>query len=276
MCRLLGIVARSPQGFQRCLSEAPRSLAVLGHEHGDGWGIAVHDGELDWTLTKGSSSAGSDPAFGVATANAAGALLVAHVRRRTVGDVSIDNTHPFRRGRWVFAHNGTIDRMAELRAAVASADAMRAGHTDSELLFAFLMAQLAARPGALGSRFVTDMVLARAVEDLARMPSLGSANFVLSDGVVLYAYRHGRPLYLLERHSHGRLDAILVASEPATADEAWTPVPEGALLALWRRPWVGWSTLVEAPRGAEPLPKRTSSRPPGNAESPVGISGKKA
>ncbi len=269
MCRLLGIVVRRPQGFRRCLLEAPRSLAVLGQEHADGWGIAVHDGEQGWTLTKQASGVGSDPAFDAATANAAGALLVAHVRKRTVGDVSLENTHPFRRGAWVFAHNGTIDRMAGLRDAVASAGAMPTGQTDSELVFAFLLAQLAAHPGALGSRFITDMVLARAVEDLARMPALGTATFVLSDGVALYAYRHGRPLYLLERRSQGRLEAILVASEPATNDEPWVPVPEGALLALWRRPLLGWGTLFVGRRGAEPAPKGTSSRPPGDAASRV-------
>lgn len=250
MCRLLGIVARETQGFQRCLSEAPGSLGVLSREHADGWGIAVHDDGAGWKLTKRSASASSDPASGAAAAGATGALLVAHVRKRTVGDVSLDNTHPFRRGEWVFAHNGTIEPVAELGAAIASAGATPTGHTDSELLFAFLMDRLASHPGAPGSRFITDMLVARAVEELARMPSLGTATFVLSDGVVLYAYRHGRPLYLLERVSQGQLGAILVASEPATTDEPWTPIAEHTLLAIWRRPWLGQTALSERKRSA--------------------------
>ncbi len=242
MCRLLGIVAHEPQGFGRCLREAPRSLAVLGGEHSDGWGIAVHEARVGWTLTKRAASASRDPEFHATAADANGALLIAHVRKRTVGEVSFENTHPFQRGDWVFAHNGTIEQVSELRAAIASTRETTTGDTDSELLFAFLMARLASHPAAPGSRLMTDMVLARAVEDLASMSSLGTATFVLSDGVTLYAYRHGRPLYLLERRSQDRLEAILVASEAITA-EAWTPIAERTLLAIWRQPSVGREVL---------------------------------
>ena len=244
MCRLLGIVARERQGFGRCLREAPRSLAVLGREHADGWGIAVHDTNVGWKVTKRSASAGRDPEFDATAADATGAFLIAHVRKRTVGEVSFENTHPFRRGDWVFAHNGTIERMSELQTAVPSTSDATAGNTDSELLFAFLMARLASHPAAPGSRFVTDMVLARAVEDPARMASLGTATFVLSDGVTLYAYRHGKPLYLLERTSQGRVEAILVASEAVTT-EAWTPIAERTLVAIWRLPSLGRSVVFE-------------------------------
>lgn len=253
MCRLLGIVVREPRKFRRCLCEAPRSLAALGREHADGWGIAVHNEGVGWKLTKRSKSAGSDPEFDSAATDA-GALLVAHVRKRTVGAVALENTHPFRRGEWVFAHNGTVERVAELRSATVRAGAKPTGETDSEVLFTFLMDRLGSHPSAHGSRFVTDMLLARAVEDLAGIPSLGTATFVLSDGAVLYAYRHGRPLYLLERDAQdsGRLDAILVASEPVTADESWIPVPERALLAIWRRPRLGRNVIFEMPRAVLP------------------------
>ena len=59
----------------------------------------------------------------------------------------------------------------------------------------------------------------------------------------------GRPLYLLERRSQGRLGAILVASEPATTDEPWTPVAEQTLVAIWRRPCLGQSAISERTAG---------------------------
>ncbi len=245
MCRLLGIVADVPQGFQRCLRDAPRSLAVLGRDHTDGWGIAVYETRVGWNVKKHTAGASADPEFDATVADAAGTLLVAHVRKRTVGEVSFVNTHPFRRGDWVFAHNGTIDQATALQAGIASTGVMPIGNTDSELLFAFLMARLASHPAALSSRIMTDMVLARAVADLANMPSLGTATFVLSDGVSLYAYRHGCPMYLLERRAQGRLEAILVASEAITA-EAWTAVPERTLLAIWRRPSLGRAVMFES------------------------------
>ena len=265
MCRLLGIVSREEQAFRRCLCDAPRSLAVLGREHTDGWGIAVHDPNAGWNLRKHCVSASGDPAFDAAVADAAGAILIAHVRKRTVGAVSFDNTHPFRCGEWVFAHNGTLDHVAELRAAIACAGAKPKGDTDSELLFAFLMDRLSSHRGAVGSRIVTDMLLARAVQDLAGMTSLGTATFVLSDGVVLYAYRHGRPLYLLERRStNDRLDAILVASEPVTSGEEWTPIAERTLLVVWRRPSLGWAVMLEPQERFSPNRLLDTIRPAGD------------
>ncbi len=256
MCRLLGIVAGQPQGFQRCLREDRRSLSVLGREHGDGWGIAVHNAKGGWRVTKQCTSASSDPAFDGAASEATGALLIAHVRKRTVGKVSLDNTHPFRRGEWVFAHNGTIECLAALRAAIVQGAAMPTGETDSELLFAFLMSRLTSHPGAMHSPIITHMVIARAVEDLAKVTPSGSITFVLSDGSALYAYRHGPPLSLLERRSRDGLEAILVASEPVTSDEVWTPVPERTLLTAWRRPRLGWAVMCEAPNE----PARARSR----------------
>lgn len=248
MCRLLGIVTRERQDFRRCLQDAPRSLETLGREHGDGWGIAVHEATAGWTVTKRATAAGEDPAFEAAASQAHGSLLVAHVRQRTVGRVSQDNTHPFRRADWVFAHNGTIERVADLRATLdeAALAAVR-GETDSELLFAFLMARLSSHPSAEGSRLVADMVIARAVEDLANIPALGTATFLLSDGAVLYAYCQGRPISLLERRTGARTDAILVASEQITPDEPWNAIAEGSLLVVWRRPGLGWAVIREPP-----------------------------
>jgi predicted glutamine amidotransferase len=206
--------------------------------------IAVHEAPAGWTVTKQPKGASDDPTFEQAVSSASGSVLVAHVRKRTVGCISQDNTHPFRRGRWVFAHNGTIERLGDLRAALD--DVSRAelrGDTDSEVLFAFLLAKLASHPSTQGSQFVTDMVLARAIEELSSFPSLGSSTFLLSDGVVLYAHCHGRPLFLLERHVDSGIQAILVASEQVTPDEPWTSISEGTLLTVWRRPRLGWADM---------------------------------
>jgi predicted glutamine amidotransferase len=254
MCRLLGIVSSKPRNFGRCLREAPRSLAALGREHADGWGIAVHEAASGWSIAKRASGADGDPEYEAAASQARGSLLVAHVRRRTVGGLSLQNTHPFRHGDWVFAHNGTIERLSELHDAIGEGSVTPIhGETDSEVLFAFLMAKLGSQPGGLQARtrFVTEMVLARAVEDLASIDGLGSATFILSDPGALYAYRHGRPLFLLERRVDDQTDAILVASEPVTEDEPWNQIGEGTLIAIWGNPRVGWAVLAPRTRTKE-------------------------
>lgn len=261
MCRLLGIVSSEPTEFRIILQEGPRSLAGLSREHRDGWGLAVFepDGEAacgGWRLHKAVACAAEDDGFR-RLATARGALMISHVRRRTVGAVSLENTHPFRAGRWVFAHNGTIRDRDYLRSMISQGRLAEVkGHTDSELFFAYLLSELdAADVANVGATPATDMVIAEAVRRACADPDFGSVNFLLSDGLTMYAHRFGRTLFLLERAPgdevrqsrrsrsgatvltpwSGHRTAVLVASEAMT-DEPWRPVAEGELLRIDRRP----------------------------------------
>ena len=226
MCRILGIVADPPQELGACLVDAPRSLASLSHEHRDGWGTAVFNDPLDWAIKKAPLSAFADARFAEAARESHGSVLIAHVRRGTVGPVSFLNTHPFKRGRWVFAHNGTIEQLPFLRSLASPARLGEIeGATDSEIFFAYLMTELD------GVRREDEAkTVAHAVLELARRPSFGAINFLLSDGQTLYAFRLGRTLHVLERPG-----AVLVASERLT-DEPWREVEEGVVLQVTRKP----------------------------------------
>jgi glutamine amidotransferase len=263
VCRLLGIASSEATEFRILLREAPRSLAALSEEHRDGWGIAVHDDD-DWTLHKGTECANADARFHDLAIGSRGVLIVAHVRQKTVGATSFQNTHPFRQARWVFAHNGTVKDVAHLRANTSPARARAIdGETDSEALFAFLLtrldeASLADRPAGAA----TDEVIAGAVRALRAREGIGAFNFLLSDGSVTYAHRFGRTLFLLARgprdavrrerpSSDGtivetpwsqRRHALFVASERLT-DEPWEEVPDGTLLRVDRSPLPRWSRL---------------------------------
>lgn len=113
--------------------------------------------------------------------------------------------------------------------------------TDSELLFAYLLSRLDAEGCAdAGTMERTDTVLTQVTAELCAVGDIGSLNFVLSNGEVLYAHRFGRPLLLLERAAEaGRSAMVLVASEAVTA-EPWTELADGALLRC-------------EPRGRSPL-----------------------
>jgi glutamine amidotransferase len=280
MCRLLGIVASEPTEFRLALREAPRSLAHLSREHRDGWGMAVWDDASDgtsapearrgqhqggWRLDKGVACAHEDQRFHE-LALRRGELLVAHIRQRTVGCSSIENTHPFASGRWVFAHNGTVKDVDFLRARVSAARAREVrGQTDSELLFAFFLTRLdEAGVTEEEADAVTDRVIKEAVREARAHANFGSYNFLLSDAKGMYAHRFGRSLFLLERGPHDavrvqressegvvvqtpwsqRRHAVLVASERLT-DEPWEELPEGMLLRIDRTPLPRWR-LVDA------------------------------
>jgi predicted glutamine amidotransferase len=273
MCRLLGIVASEPTEFRIVLKEAPRSLAVLSREHRDGWGLAVWDERRDWRIEKGIACAEDDENFHRLAVGTRGELLVAHIRHRTVGLTSIDNTHPFQRGRWVFAHNGTIKDVAYLRERVsAHRKAEIRGETDSELFFAFLLTRLdAAGLTDKAPDGATDVTIRQAVRDVRGRPDFGACNFLLADSNCTYAHRFGRSLYLLERvpgdvvrvlreSREGvivqtpwseRRHAILVASERLT-DEPWQEIDDGMLVRVDRLPLPRWRLVDAAMPAAQP------------------------
>jgi glutamine amidotransferase len=262
MCRLLGIVSSEKTAFRIVLKEAPRSMAVLSEDHRDGWGLAVHhDTKNAWTVHKGVLRAGDDQQFHELAVGARGEVMVAHIRRRTVGVTSMSNTHPFHRDPWVFAHNGTIEDTAHLRARSSRERLAEVeGETDSELFFAHLLTRLdeygLADTPAGGE---TDAVVSKVAREVRERPGLGSVNFLLSNGSVLYAYRFGRTLYLLERGPHDpviearssrdgtivktpwstRRQAVLIASEQMTT-EPWEEIGEGTLLRVDRAPHPHW------------------------------------
>lgn len=243
-------------------------MAVLSREHRDGWGVAVHDGsspeepsalEDGWTVNKGIACASEDENFHSVALGSRGETLISHIRQRTVGVTSMENTHPFRRGRWVFAHNGTIKDIAYLRSSASAARlAELGGETDSELFFAFLLTRL----DEAGTQN-PDLTIVALTREVRARPDFGAFNFLLSDGNVTYAHRFGRTLFLLERgpedvvrktrESHDgtivqtpwsqRRQAIFVASEQLT-DEPWEAIADGMLLRIDSRPSPRWRLLA--------------------------------
>ncbi|MDP9002855.1 MAG: class II glutamine amidotransferase [Myxococcota bacterium] len=266
MCRLLGIVASEPTDFKIVLRESPRSMAALSREHRDGWGIAVFDDDTHgWCVEKGVACASEDARFHQLAVGSRGEILISHIRRKTVGETALVNTHPFERGRWVFAHNGTIRDVSWFQKNSSQPRlAEVSGQTDSEILFAWLLTRLddAGVAGASASS-ITDRALDRAVRAARELTELGALNFLLSDGTTTYAHRFGRTMYLLDR---GPLDevrtrrtsrdgtvletpwsphrrALFIASERMT-DEPWEQVEEGTLLRIDREPAPHWRLVA--------------------------------
>jgi predicted glutamine amidotransferase len=252
MCRLLGVVSSETTTFRFSLHEAPRSLSTLSRDHPHGWGLAVHarDSHVQhgWSVNKQAACAADDKRFSEVAHAARGEILLAHIRKATVGETRQHNTHPFQRGRWIFAHNGTITDMAFLAQHTSTERAREIeGDTDSERYFAYL---LTAMDGA--SEGKRDGALRSALDRARAQPAFGAANFLMSNGELLYAFRKKRTLFVLERGTadpvrsirdsvetlarletpwSARRHAMLVASERMT-DEPWQELDEGALLRI--------------------------------------------
>ena len=223
----------------------------LTDEHADGWGIAFFESEGD-VPGKGvryfvdKQSAATSPMarmlreYPIKSHN-----VVAHVRKATVGAVTLENSHPFVRelwGRyWVFAHNGDLKDFAP-----AMHGSFRpVGNTDSELAFCWLMQQLAKSHAGVPSVEELTLTLREFVPLIARH---GTFNFLLSNGQALWAHASTSLHYLIREYPFGevhlkdedlRVDLAelngpqdrlaIVVTEPLTRNEAWTPLAPGDL-----------------------------------------------
>jgi predicted glutamine amidotransferase len=247
MCRLLGVVSADVVSHRQTLDRAPRSLAELSPDHPHGWGLAISDERRGWGVYRATGCAKEDARFHALADQARGKVLVAHIRNRTVGLASLENTHPFRSGCWVFAHNGTVDDTGPLERLTSTARRREIrGQTDSERIFAFVLTALDAAgatsghdggdphtPGPAGASRTApgaaDAALRHATRTLSAQ--VGASNFLCSDGEVLYAFRFGRTLHVLARGGGRRGRSVVVASERVT-DEPWQEVAEGTVLRV--------------------------------------------
>jgi len=157
--------------------------------------------------------------------------VIVHTRRATVGIFKDENTHPFRYGRWLFAHDGTLSHFGDLRPALLASlpPFLRrsiTGETDSEHLFALFLSELKSLgvleshevpPGLAGEAMVR--TLRTTAELLAEVGGVDGStlNLVATNGRNLVAARRGdRPLYVA---ALGGLDHCELCDLPADAPE---------------------------------------------------------
>ncbi len=259
MCDLFAVSSRAPTG----LSLSMQRLASRGEPGGklaDGWGVACYDG-FDARVLREPEPAGHSAWLDhvINSGRPHSRIVIAHIRHATQGSIALANTQPFARelgGRiHVFAHNGMLRGIE--RTIGASCRRLRpVGETDSEIAFCGLMERMAslwkADPPVVEARF---QIVARYAAELRE---LGPANFLYSDGELLFAHGHRRTqadgqiappgLTVLARRSAAERDAlpaagvtletelgpqnlILFASVPLT-DEDWRPLREGEIVMV--------------------------------------------
>lgn len=251
MCELLGVSVEHPIR----LRFGWESFALHGsHRAGnpDGWGVAYF-ADRDVLLLREPGPAVDSPMVEFLARHAPPSRqIISHVRRATVGALSLENTQPFLRyiaGRaHVFAHNGYV---ADVEISTTSPNLQPVGDTDSERLFILLLAELEElwyqQTPSLAERFSVVESFAR------RLRERGALNFLYSDGQTLFAHahRHTIPgedissdpgLYVLERDA-GDGDAVpcvglacdggkgrqaFIATAPLD-DQHWTPLARGEI-----------------------------------------------
>jgi glutamine amidotransferase len=195
MCELLGMSAHHPASITLSLNEFARHGGETG-PHVDGWGVAFYEGP-DANLIRESTSAADSVLMSTLRGyRLASEIVIAHIRNASFGPVELRNTHPFRRemaGRvHTFAHNGDLPGIENKYALDQSGFALPVGTTDSEYAFCLLMQRLASVWS--GSGEIPGLSKRKKIvsEFAAQIGELGPANFLYSDGDVLFVHGHVR------------------------------------------------------------------------------------
>jgi predicted glutamine amidotransferase len=259
MCELLGMSSSRPATVNLSLMRLAEHGGFTG-PHRDGWGIAYYEGPDVRLIKEAEAAAGSAWVVFVEGHDLRSPIVVAHIRRATMGERSYRNTQPFARelaGRMhLFAHNGWLSGI-EGTSALKPQRFHPLGETDSEQAFCALldrMADIWKQPGEIPS---LDRRLSTVSSFARELRPLGPANFLYSDGEVLFAHGHRRKraddsrveppglVYLQQSCPKGgpgfassglsieAADQIvtILASVPLSA-EPWQPLGEGEVVAV--------------------------------------------
>jgi predicted glutamine amidotransferase len=253
MCQLLGMNSRLPSSLTLSFTGFSQRGGCTDH-HADGWGIAFFESDgaqpgkgIRYFVDK-QSAATSPIAQMLRTFPIKSHNVVAHVRKATVGHVTLENSHPFVRelwGRyWVFAHNGDLKDFAP----PLHGSFRPVGDTDSELAFCWLLQELAKSHAGVPSVHELTLTLRELLPAITRH---GTFNFLLSNGQALWAHASTNLHYLVRQHPfpevhlrdedmkvdlaelNGLEDRLaIVVTEPLTINENWIRISAGELVTF--------------------------------------------
>jgi predicted glutamine amidotransferase len=248
MCRLFGCRSLDPGGVSHELFHGANALRVQSREHPDGWGVGWYEDGAPRVI-RSLTPAHGDADFEKLSHFVAAQTVIAHVRKASVGRVALENTHPFQRGPWLFAHNGTLPDWARARPALEERidPALRSelqGETDSERCFLLFLSRLQRRCDPEKADIESAAAALSETVSLARQAAErsgeeASTTFLATDGRLLLACRRRRTLFVSSSapDAAGRCEYVAVASEdpgepPPGGKRAWRLLPEDALIAV--------------------------------------------
>jgi glutamine amidotransferase len=197
------------------LISCENSLIEQSEEHSDGWGLAYFTQGVPH-LVKNANTAIEDQLFQKVSGIVSSETVLAHLRRATVGELSMVNSHPFQYGHWVFAHNGEIPDFDDYRDEFL--DRVKPhlrrfilGTTDSEVIFYHLLSRMEEHLDLESRRVPLEDVIPAVEQTLREIHQIRgqsfferpeddefdpvNLSFILTNGQILIGHQGGKPLY---------------------------------------------------------------------------------
>ena len=258
MCRFVAFLGRKPLILSELIEKPENSLIEQSHKakssdpplNADGFGISWYNFSIDTKpgIFKSIQPAWNDANLKHLTRKIESPCFLSHVRASTIGEVCVNNCHPFSKEAFSFAHNGTIRQFDKLKRALLQElddDLFLSikGNTDSEYLFALIMQHMKTGETLISSvqhaiDWITDHQETLTPEVFARI------NMAITNGEELVATRFAsksqRSLSLYyavnitsDTPATETIDSLVVSSEPLNEKTwAWHEIPENTLLHI--------------------------------------------
>jgi predicted glutamine amidotransferase len=223
----------------------------------DGWGVSHYVGGIPVVERSPNPVYKEKDRFAAVASRARSNIVVAHIRDASNPKhlarsklIGIENTQPFCDGKYVFAHNGTINLPDELEAELGEYRNAVKGVNDSEVYFWFLMKEIhtGKTPIQAFRTFVERLdelwIKFAGNHKDSSFPYVG-LNTILSDGEKIYAFCKfheeyaDRPSLCRRDQSYWQMSYLtgdrrfIVASEPLTTNGNWKVLDSGEVLSAW-------------------------------------------
>lgn len=250
MCRLFGMTTGGPRvQASFWLLDSLTNFSGLSREQPDGCGLGWFSMGDEPVRDRAPIAAFRNDDFAHEARQIISHTFLSHIRYATTGVIDVHNCHPFDICDRLFAHNGLVQGLEVIDSWLTDVDrAPIEGKTDSELVFAFITAEIK----RLGD---TTSGLVSAVRRMGAEIPVFSLNLLLAEARRLWALRYPdtRELWVLSPDGGGfgqnrrlesesthlqintmseRIPAYVVSSQPLDDDPDWRLLAPGELLVI--------------------------------------------
>ena len=246
MCQLLGMNCATPTDVTFSFRGFSQRAGITS-DHCDGFGIAFFEDKACRLFVDNQSAVESPIAELVRNYPIKSRNVIAHIRKATQGEITLENSHPFSRelwGRqWIFAHNGDLHGFNP----TLSGRFTPVGNTDSERAFCYLLDQLVLKFGYHEPKL--DQIFDLLAEVSPKIAEHGTFNFCLSNGQALFTYAITKLHWLVREYPFKPAQLIdldvevdfsqvttpedrvaVITTEPLTQNEVWTAFEPGEMI----------------------------------------------
>lgn len=224
MCELFGFCSEKSYDLTNLLKE----FYSHSSHHPHGWGLAAFLGKSVSVEKEPICANDSNYLRMRLSAPITAHLLLAHIRKASVGALEYLNCHPFVKedagGRcWTLIHNGTIFQSEILEKYTQ----IQQGSTDSERILLYIVENIDRLEAQLGRKATEKERFGNVESSIAEIAPGNKVNLIIYDGELLYAHMN----MVSSLHYLKLPDAIAISTTPLS-DEPWCEMPPSTVIAF--------------------------------------------